>query len=373
MIFVFDVEKKIPQISAGLSHRAEARSEVYYSVEEKASMEQAGQDRKAEGEPHQGTEGSLCQEGPGFQRRGAKYQAKLAEKKAKEEARAAKRKKSCRIKEKKSMEKAKRKMRKGVKIALVIATVLVIAAVVPPAVMFCSQAFHKGNDDQYSAANAQPLNGSPLQGKTIIFLGSSVTYGSAAKGESFVDYMVKQDGIVAIKEAVSGTTLVDETVGDKKSYIERMKTIDPTIQADAFICQLSTNDATMKKPLGEVSDSFELEDFDTQTVAGAIEYVIAYTKQTWDCPVIFYTGTQYKSEHYEKMVTLLLQIQKKWDIGVINLWNDEEMNAVSKADYNLYMVDGIHPSRAGYRDWWTPKFEAFISEYLASPAFTTGQ
>ena len=263
------------------------------------------------------------------------------------------------------MEKPKKKMRKGVKIAIIVAVALLIAAVIPPAVMFGREAFHKGNDDQYCVANAQPLSGSPLQGKTIIFLGSSVTYGSAAKGESFVDYMVKRDGIVAVKEAVSGTTLVDETVWGKKSYIERLKTIDTTLHADAFICQLSTNDATMKKELGTVSDSFELEDFDTQTVAGAIEYVIAYAKQTWDCPVIFYTGTQYKSEYYEKMVALLLDIQAKWDIGVIDLWNDAEMNAVSKADYNLYMVNGIHPSRAGYRDWWTPKFEAYLSNYLA--------
>lgn len=40
------------------------------------------------------------------------------------------------------------------------------------------------------------------------------------------------------------------------------------------------------------------------------------------------------------------------------------MNAVSTDDYKLYMVNGIHPSRAGYRDWWTPKFEAFLSNLL---------
>lgn len=165
-------------------------------------------------------------------------------------------------------------------------------------------------------------------------------------------------------QAVSGTTLVDETVWGKESYIARLKTIDPGITADAFICQLSTNDATMKKPLGEISDSFDIGDFDTQTVAGAMEYVIAYARQTWNCPVIFYTGTQYKSAQYEEMVALLLKLQEKWDIGVIDLWNDGEMNAVSKADYDLYMVNGIHPSRAGYRDWWTPKFEAYLSEYL---------
>lgn len=185
------------------------------------------------------------------------------------------------------------------------------------------------------------------------------------KGESFVDYLVKADGITAVKEAVNGTLLVDEEVWGKESYITRMKTIGTDIQADAFICQLSTNDATMKKPLGEMSDSFEMDDFDTFTVAGAIEYVIAYAKETWDCPVIFYTGTQYDNDQYKKMVALLLEIQKKWDIGVIDLWNDDEMNAVSRDDYKLYMVNGIHPSRAGYKEWWTPKFESYLYDYLA--------
>lgn len=248
-------------------------------------------------------------------------------------------------------------------VVLVLAAIIAIQTVVM--VSISNGTFAKGNADEYSAANTPYQPGSPLEGKTVIFLGSSVTYGSAAKGESFVDYMEKRDGMIAVKEAVSGTTLVDETVWGKKSYIARMKTIDPSIQADAFVCQLSTNDASMKKPLGTVSDGFELEDFDTQTVAGAIEYVICYARQTWECPVIFYTGTRYDSEYYGRMVALLLEIQEKWEIGVIDLWNDPEMNAVDSSAYKLYMVNGIHPSRAGYRDWWTPKFEMELAEYLA--------
>ncbi len=29
------------------------------------------------------------------------------------------------------------------------------------------------------------------------------------------------------------------------------------------------------------------------------------------------------------------------------------------------MVNGIHPSRAGYREWWTPKFEAYLLEFFS--------
>ena len=33
-----------------------------------------------------------------------------------------------------------------------------------------------------------------------------------------------------------------------------------------------------------------------------MEYIIVYAKQTWNCPVIFYTGTKYDSKQYQQMV-----------------------------------------------------------------------
>ncbi len=169
--------------------------------------------------------------------------------------------------------------------------------------------FNKGNSSQYSVENCEAA-GSSLSGKTVIFLGSSVTYGFASLGESFADYLVAVDGLVAVKEAKNGTTLVDDK---PDSYISRMKTLDKNIKADAFICQLSTNDATQEKPLGEIADGFGIDSFDTHTVAGAIEYIIAYVKETWNCPVAFYTGTRYDSETYGKMVELLGKIAEKWN------------------------------------------------------------
>ena len=76
------------------------------------------------------------------------------------------------------------------------------------------------------------------------------------------------------------------------------------------------------------------------------------------------SGTRYDSPEYEAMVVRLLELQKKWEIGVIDLWNDANMNAVSEEDYQLYMFDPIHPTRAGYRDWWLPKFEAYLEDIL---------
>jgi lysophospholipase L1-like esterase len=211
-------------------------------------------------------------------------------------------------------------------------------------------------------ATTTPVTNS-LSGKKFLFLGSSVTYGSASGGYSMADHLSATENCYVIKEAVSGTTLVDS---GENSYVQRLfkstKKYKNT-KFDHVIVQLSTNDASKGKPLGKVSSSFEINDFDTTTVAGAIEYIIALSKDTWNCDVSFYTGTKYENKNYEMMVELLLEIQEKWDIGVIDLYNDPEMNAVSSSDYERYMDDPRHPTRVGYEEWWTPKFKEHLEKY----------
>lgn len=228
-----------------------------------------------------------------------------------------------------------------------------------------------GNADKYSVKNAQVVTDSPLEGKRILFLGSSVTYGSAAQGNSFADYLGKIDGVIVTKEAVSATTLVDEfsilpflMAGNGDSYVTRLQQVDKDAQFDAVVVQLSTNDATMKKELGKVSDGFQSADFDTKTVTGAMEFIIWYAQETWNCPVIFYTGSYYESAEYSAMVSRLLELQEKWDIGVIDLYNDAELNSIDAQTYNFYMYDKIHPTKAGYLEWWFPAIQTYLYDYL---------
>ena len=199
---------------------------------------------------------------------------------------------------------------------------------------------------------------------TVIYLGSSVTYGSAANGYSFADALQDAYGIIAIKEAVSGTTLVDDC---DQSYIARMNRLPADLTPSAFVCQLSTNDASQNKPLGSIAPGFDAAGFDTHTITGAIEYIIATARTTWQCPIWFYTGTRYSSPAYAAMVERLHEIARKWDIHIIDLWNDPDMNAVSPEDYARYMHDPVHPCREGYVEWWMPKFyEALGRQRLSS-------
>ena len=93
----YDIEAKMPQISADITARhkaeAEARGEVYLSPEEKAAIEQEEQERKAEAKRIEELKAKCAKNGLNFDEEEAKYQAKIAEAKAKEEAKKAKKNK----------------------------------------------------------------------------------------------------------------------------------------------------------------------------------------------------------------------------------------------------------------------------------------
>lgn len=214
-------------------------------------------------------------------------------------------------------------------------------------------------------AALEPLPGDPLAGKTIIWLGSSVTYGAQSAGHySMVDAIRDlHPTAVCEKYAISATTLVNQS---ESSYVNRLMLIPQDKKADLLVVQLSTNDATTGKPFGTVGTSFDRKDFDDTTIAGAIETIIAYAQEAFHCPVVFYTGTYYEKKAYGDMVALLHEIEAKWGIGVIDMFNNPDMTAVFGTEqYDAWMFDEIHPYKAGYVQWWTPVIDAYLTDFMS--------
>lgn len=192
------------------------------------------------------------------------------------------------------------------------------------------------------------LYGAWVRHLDLYFLGSSVTYGSATGGRSFIEELADLYSIDYTKQAVSGTTLVDN---GSSSYVQRMIATLPYLNAapDAVIVQLSTNDASQNKPLGTVSDSTKLEDFDTSTIIGAIEYILGFVEEEWHRPVIFYTNPCYNNANYEKMIAALYELQKKWDFRIVDFYYYADMEELPSATLSSYMADAIHPNAQGYK------------------------
>lgn len=219
-----------------------------------------------------------------------------------------------------------------------------------------------GNGDTYSFDAIEKMEDSPLEGKTVLFLGSSVTNGAAAGYDSIPEYFAARMGCVAIKEAVDGTTLTDDA---NSSYIHRLQeNVSLEEPISLVVCQLSTNDASKEKPLGNIAAGTSMDEMDTHTITGAMEYIIAYAKENWDCPVVFYTNARYNSTAYAAMVSRVHELEEKWGIGVLDLWTSDSFNDITEEERALYMYDTIHPMRAGYRDWWGPELETQLCAYL---------
>ena len=195
---------------------------------------------------------------------------------------------------------------------------------------------------------------------TYYFLGSSVTYGSATNGISFVEKVAQTLGYNVVKEAVSGTTLVDK---DASSYVSRLKTMSAQTSVNALIVQLSTNDVTQNLAFGSLSESYELGSFNTLTVIGAIEYIIAYAKQTWNCEVVFYTNPKYNNDRYNALINELYKVQQKWGIGIVDFYNYADMQTLDSATLSSYKADDIHPNVAGY-EWMGRVFSEYIQNSL---------
>lgn len=228
--------------------------------------------------------------------------------------------------------------------------------------MMDSPAYQKGNGAKYSPDAVDFNPASPLVSKKIAFLGSSVTYGFAAKGKSFVDYLVARDGVAATKSAISGTTLAGLEPG---GYLDRLKrdfSVDQ--QYDLFVCQLSTNDNRHGKQPGQLTANNQRAGFDTGTTLGAIEEICRYVRVTWSCPLVFYTCLQADPEHkYADLIKDLQSLQKKWDFAIIDLFHNRGLLASTAAHPNA-MFDDVHPTQEGYLKIWLPVFERELTAII---------
>lgn len=250
-----------------------------------------------------------------------------------------------------------------------------------------------GNNEFYDLANVPTNNDSPLVGKTIYWLGSSVTAGTGSEGQAIAHLLEKTDGVTSVVEAVAGTTLQTLASEPERSYVSRMKNsskFDTTAKIDAFFCQVSTNDCSAERisALGAITadDVTDIDAFDLSTAAGSVEYVIAYVHETWGCPVYFYSGAKFgdpgsgvrshedpTGSNYGQLVEVVNAAVEKWNkvdgyhVGIVDLYNDDEFNAsVSDEDYEYLMKDAVHPRKAGYLVWWLPEFQEFLYNEFAA-------
>lgn len=225
--------------------------------------------------------------------------------------------------------------------------------------------FSKGNSSDYDVSSLTLNEDSVMKDDTIVFVGSDFTLGLKADNQSFIDYLKAVDGLNA-------ATFTEENIGltSKKdvSFISLVESI-PKEHASpkAIFFEIPYYDAKHGTKLGEISDSYMLSDFDTETAIGAMEYIMCYAKMNWSCPVFFYTSADYNlSKKYEKLVSAAHRVSDKWNMPMLDFTSNDKIASLEKSDKSLYFVDSRNMTKAGYNEIIAPEFENFITGNLYS-------
>ncbi len=257
---------------------------------------------------------------------------------------------------------ARRRMLVRTALNIVLAYLLLLAVIV---ISGCIEAggapFMKSesNGEQYDPDKQPKITGSPLEGKRLLCLGSSITNGNFAKGCSWVDYIDSIYGAKCVKDTLGGTSVADT---DDLSYVRRIRKYDDSDHFDLVIIQLSTNDALMGVDVGKSDSTIDLSTF-----SDALEYLIQYSKETIGCPVLVYssprTGTRDDfREKYSVYDQVAGDLCRKGGAYFLDLFNDEDFNDITDEQFHDWMANAFHPMKRGYLEWWLPEFGGVLYE-----------
>ena len=203
----------------------------------------------------------------------------------------------------------------------------------------------------------------PLYGKTALFVGDSICYGSwdNEPRQAYAGRIAAKYGMTVENPAQGGESF--STV--RPSRIVNQLHQNRTGVYDYVIIEGGVNDAwgsvatdpPTPAPVGRMSAGFDPADFDVNTFAGGLEEAFYYARTYFPDARVGYITSFYAplavgvgrcsdmSEYFDQA----LRICEKWGIPVLDLYNDPYVsNRLLKTNTYTYLRDSLHPNAAGY-------------------------
>lgn len=201
---------------------------------------------------------------------------------------------------------------------------------------------------------------SAAYGKSALFIGDSISYGAGdlAAWASRLKYQFnlnmknksRSSWIVAKGDLELGSiqTQLEEEINHSYDYI--------VVEGGINDIMRNSWDENRCK-LGAISSSYALEDFDVNTFAGGLEAIFYHATTEFKGAKVGYILTYKPSESFingagwtnaEAYVSAAKAICEKWDIPILNMWDDTELNEKLHAEGSPYLTDGLHFSHDGY-------------------------
>ena len=207
-----------------------------------------------------------------------------------------------------------------------------------------------------------------LEGKTIAFVGDSISYGTNFHG-GYGALIGSQCSMTVTNTSKGGATIAEnvpwsEGADGARPYIYDLLTDASGTDYDYVILEGGVNDFWAHVELGALTEDFEA-DFDTSTYAGGLEKLLSATHELYPDSkigyVIIHDPFTYNAEDgFEPYYEMTKAACEKWGVPYLDLYsqnNTETGVNVKDAEQNkLYFAsndrpdgDGCHPNELGYQ------------------------
>lgn len=197
-----------------------------------------------------------------------------------------------------------------------------------------------------------PIQTSPLQGKALVAIGDSITYGANNKGVSHITKVATRNSMSLTNYAVSGGTLVNTKGrsyigGSIDTIINKHKSLDYLILSGGF----NDSQLSIANPIGKYDTTDYSGKYDTGTILGSLETVIYKSVQAYPAAKIGCIIT-YKSTYetgWTKNREVMKEVLDKWGIPCIDITLATHLiNSPVLNMRNVIFTDKVHPNDVGY-------------------------
>lgn len=205
--------------------------------------------------------------------------------------------------------------------------------------------------------------GNWLHGKTINFIGDSITYGYYNGGRMTYPYpelVGKILGCTTNNYGINGSTLSSGT-NSSNPIVSRLSVIDKN--ANINVLMAGSNDFGQKKELGEKGST------DLTTVYGALESIASSLLSLMPKSTIVFCSNLHRAEETNGLYTLsdvntaIKYVAKKYNFQFIDIYNTAPLFRPENSTLNnRWSGDGLHPNQ----DYVSLIFSQFMASQLLS-------
>ncbi len=203
-----------------------------------------------------------------------------------------------------------------------------------------------------------------LEGKTVMAFGDSIMHGDGNRFVGIADMLSQRYKMTPVDYSKGGATF--STVKDREQISDQIRrAVKNKEEADIILINGGTNDMRKSLP-GTISQGFNYQLNGRADFASGMEYALGLLRDNYpDTPVVYIRAhdMEYGIERNElHFGTIALDICDKWEIDVVDIFNDTDFNAHDDELKSVYTVhtklckngDSIHPNRLGYYKFYLP-------------------